>query len=286
MKHSAYRLLHIHFLAFLLVSAVAAQKTERGRKLGPGAQAAPQMLTTVSSQTMDYPTARRIVINTLQARWDLEVQVRSKSIEMPIDNYGRLELRTLGRVTVGDKHGQHTLLVDGKYDGTLRNLTIYYFLFEGNEDITKPWGSKSDSQALARAQTYADALNLLSAHARGEDRTTLEEGWGDFQQKAAAWRVLPTKPALTDTVRMHFMAATEAFQNKQFDLAIDEYEAGLKVDPLWPTGHYDDALLYGELQDYEWAVWHMRAYLELRPDASDAQAARDQMLLWKEKAQQ
>jgi len=85
---------------------------------------------------------------------------------------------------------------------------------------------------------------------------------------------------------MHQLGAEDALKQKQFNTAIDEYEAGLKIDPLWPEGHFNVALLYEELNDYEWAVWHMRAYLELRPDAPDAQAAHDQMLLWQEKDRQ
>lgn len=40
------------------------------------------------------------------------------------------------------------------------------------------------------------------------------------------------------------------------------------------------ALLYAELKYYSEAIHHMRAYLELVPDASDAQQARDQIILW------
>jgi tetratricopeptide (TPR) repeat protein len=191
-----------------------------------------------------------------------------------------MELKTLQRVSVAVKQHDYVLLVNGKDD---KSMSTYSLAFRLESYPSSNWGRSGDPQALAKAQAYADALNLLSAHARGEDRAALDAEWSDFQQKAVAWRSLPTKPAVSDAVRMHRIGAEEALQQKQFDTAIDDYEAGLKIDPLWPEGHFNAAILDGELNDYEWAVWHMRAYLELLPDAPDAPAAHDQLLLWQGK---
>ncbi len=107
--------------------------------------------------------------------------------------------------------------------------------------------------------------------------------WTDFQQKAAAWRALPVKPALSENVRRERVLAENAFREKQLSSAVDHYEAGLKMNPLWPEGQFNAALLYAELEDYNKAVWHMRAYLELVPDAPDAEGARDQLIIWQDK---
>jgi hypothetical protein len=50
---------------------------------------------------------------------------------------------------------------------------------------------------------------------------------------------------------------------------------------MWPEGHFNAAVIYGELRD-EKAVWHMRDYLELVPNAPDAQAASDQIIIWQD----
>ena len=44
------------------------------------------------------------------------------------------------------------------------------------------------------------------------------------------------------------------------------------------------AIVAGELGQYANAAGYMKNYLELVPDAADAQAARDKMLVWKAKA--
>jgi tetratricopeptide (TPR) repeat protein len=112
------------------------------------------------------------------------------------------------------------------------------------------------------------------------------EAWRDFQPKAAAWRSLSVKPPIPDKVRQRRLLAEDAFNEKRFNDAAMEYEAGLEIDPLWPAGHYNAALIYAELKKYGDAAWHMRCYLELLPNAPDGQEARDSMLLWQGKAEE
>ena len=64
------------------------------------------------------------------------------------------------------------------------------------------------------------------------------------------------------------------------------YETGLAQYPTWPEGHFNAALIAAEMGDYTDAVEHMQAYLELLPNAPDAQAARDQIDLWQLKAKE
>jgi hypothetical protein len=110
--------------------------------------------------------------------------------------------------------------------------------------------------------------------------------WREFQPKAAAWRALPSKPAVSDAVRQQRLLAENAFKQQQFSEAAAAYEAGLEINPLWPEGHFNAAMIYAELKQYDDAAWHMRCYLELMPNAQDAVEARDQMLLWQGLAQQ
>jgi tetratricopeptide (TPR) repeat protein len=257
---------------------------------------------------MNYARARTTVIATFREKngprpnsslQSAEIHLRAQSIEL-VYVYPNASTRyvaaikELGKVTVvREKRGhqyEYALFVEGRdpgkrergvYPGLGHDPASMYWL------ISMSWNADTDDPVeLAKAQDYAEALNVLSAHARGEDHAQQEAGWREFQQKAAAWRALPTKPPLSDDVRMHRLMAEDALKQKQFDQALAEYEAGLEIDPLWPEGHYNAALLYGELPEYEWAVWHMQAYLELRPDAPDAPQARDQLLLWQGKLKQ
>lgn len=136
------------------------------------------------------------------------------------------------------------------------------------------------------AESFADAINYLSWVGRGGGSAMHEAAWASFRQSAATWRALTPKPPISENVRRHFLLAEDSFQRKQLDSAIQEYEAALEIDPVRPEGHYNAAFLYGELKYWEEAAWHMRCYLELVPDAPDAQQARDQLLVWQAKLEQ
>jgi tetratricopeptide (TPR) repeat protein len=130
------------------------------------------------------------------------------------------------------------------------------------------------------AFTFVSLLIFFSAVLlRAQDNVA----WADFQQKAAAWRALPVKPAISEEVRLERVQAENAVKEKRLAAAVEHYQAGLKMDPAWPEGHFNAGLIYAELGEYDKAVWHMRAYVELVPDAPDARGARDQIAIWKDK---
>ena len=135
---------------------------------------------------------------------------------------------------------------------------------------------------LDSAQSFADALNVLVQKSKGMSQ---EADFEQFKQKAAAWRALATKPPLPEEAHKYQVLAANAVQEKRFEDAADYYEQGLEIEPCWPNAQHDVALIEGELGNYSDAAYHMRCYVELAPNASDAPAARDQAIIWDEKAQ-
>jgi len=113
--------------------------------------------------------------------------------------------------------------------------------------------------AREAADEFANALNWLVSHGgeergRGRELTTEQ-----FANAAAQWRALTPKPPM------------------------DEYDAALDAYPTWPEGQFNAALLCGETGDYEEAIQHMHNYLTLAPDAPYAPAARDKIVVWRDK---
>lgn len=113
-----------------------------------------------------------------------------------------------------------------------------------------------------------------------------EAAFRDFQPKAAAWRALPTKPPLSPEADRHWLLAENAFQEKNLESAVEHYEAALEIQPMWPVGWFNLAMIYGEQKQYADASDCMKRYLELVPDAPDAKSAREQMIIWEDKAKQ
>lgn len=145
-----------------------------------------------------------------------------------------------------------------------------------------PIMSKCTGECLRAAESFVAALNRLHAFANENAATEANE----FRQQAAAWRALPSKPPIPEAVRQRRLLAENALKEKHPLEALNLYEDGLKICPTWPQGHFNAALISASLGFYDEAIEHMQGYLELVPDAQDAQSARDQIVIWQHKAGQ
>lgn len=137
-------------------------------------------------------------------------------------------------------------------------------------------------RTLSETTAFANSLYVLKHGAEAAERAAEAE----FADKAKKYRETPVKPALPEGVQRCRIMAEDAISNKEFEKAAEYYEQGLEIEPLWPEGQFNAALLYGELKDYENAVHHMKRYLELVPNARDAREAREKMYLWEGKARE
>jgi tetratricopeptide (TPR) repeat protein len=149
--------------------------------------------------------------------------------------------------------------------------------------------SLNPNDYLARVNRAMARENTGDKSGAVEDRAKAvqiqdEVPFADFRLKAKAWREMPVKPPLPDEATRLRVLAEDAFHNKEFEKAADYYEKGLAVEPLWPPGQFNAALLDGELKLYAKAAAHMRRFLELSPDANEAKAGREKMFVWEEKA--
>jgi hypothetical protein len=101
-----------------------------------------------------------------------------------------------------------------------------------------------------------------------------------FEAEAAHYRSLAVKPALPEEARKYMVQAEAAVKRQSFGEAVDRYRDALKIAPWWPEGHFNRALLLGEIGRYKEAIADMKKYLMLVPGAADAQAAQDKIYEW------
>ena len=149
--------------------------------------------------------------------------------------------------------------------GGMSGMVPLQFVWSGEED----------------AQKFADAFNrLLYAAYRNEDSSEFQA----FSAAAKAWRENPVKTPLSPEADRARILAENALKEKNLDSAIEHYESGLEVQPMWPAGWFNLAIIYAEQNNYADATDRMKHYLELAPDAPDAKDAREQMIIWEDKA--
>lgn len=156
----------------------------------------------------------------------------------------------------------------------------YYLAFDAPDRPKNVCETAQDTDAcLKSADLFAKSMNALRAYALAHPA-----GSEDFHQQAAAWRALVSKPSMTEATRVYRLAAEDALDHKEPAEALNYYELGVQANSTWALGWYNAALIAGEIGDYAAAADHMQNYLELSPDAEDAQVARDKADLWKFKA--
>ncbi len=84
-------------------------------------------------------------------------------------------------------------------------------------------------------------------------------------------------------LRLHYNLGLAYDEGRQYDEALTEYEKALKISRLDPDLHYNIAIIYDEhFHDMKKAIEHYKAYLELSPDAEDA----EKVAYWLERAKE
>jgi tetratricopeptide (TPR) repeat protein len=146
-------------------------------------------------------------------------------------------------------------------------------------------GSETVSWASAgEARRFVDAAHALRELRSAAPAASDNAAFAEFAARAAEWRALRPKPALPEGARRYKTLAEEASANRDLDGAASFYEQALAIQPLWPEGQYNAALLYGELGIHAKAIAHMKRYLELVPGAPDAAAGRSRLAAWEKAA--
>jgi tetratricopeptide (TPR) repeat protein len=149
-------------------------------------------------------------------------------------------------------------------------------LFEGHRRLTVTF----DPSRLEAAREILDVFaNLRSTPV--EDPALVAR----FDAAAAEYRAQRTKPELPPDARRLKVRAELAVEERRFSEAADLFQQALAAAPWWPEGHYNRALVLGELGRHALAIRSMRRYLALVPDAPDAQAAQDRIYAWEAMAE-
>jgi tetratricopeptide (TPR) repeat protein len=187
----------------------------------------------------------------------------------------KVDLKTLETVSIECDRICYLKNEAGKY---LPSPPMHWLYFSEN---TSQLSAHCPADCVYSAERFGMAVNRLRAFAKDTSSPL-----PTFTQRAAAWRALAVKPPISEQVREQRLLAENAFKEKKLEESLDHYESGLELDPTWPQGYFNAALIAAELGFYPEAVEQMQAYLELVPDAPDAQSARDQIVIWQYKAKQ
>lgn len=222
----------------------------------------------------------RVVQN--EIRFDAKVKNSIRPMHIPfngMDAFGATCNDTICDLTTGSTNKLSVILDENQKS----NYALIFGTNGGGGGVQKKLcarAGQADFDACQHsAALFAAALNALI-------RSPLSHGLdaAAFHQKAAEWRALAIKPPISQDVRIRRSLAEDAIKNNKPEEALKYYEEGLGIDPTWAQGWYNAAVVAGQLGFYADAVDHMKNYLQLVPDAADAQSAQDQIGVWQYKA--
>lgn len=168
------------------------------------------------------------------------------------------------------------------------------------------WGLRVNDQILSMdgkpTQTFEDYRRLLAAHFPGDTiRLGIVRGGSPLTIKlpavcssytdpvwlraaSAQWRNLPVRPPLPRVTDTHRKRAELAYQANDLVTAYLEYDAGLASYLLWPEGWFNSSMIAAKRDEYQDAANRAGLYLELSPNAPDADSVRARIAEWTERA--
>lgn len=102
-----------------------------------------------------------------------------------------------------------------------------------------------------------------------------------FEKNAAEYRALKVKPPVSEEQRKYIVQANAFNEKKMYNDAIRLYEQAIVVDQTaYPAAYSNLALLSAQVKKYDDAIYHMKKYLLLVPEAADARGAQDKIYEW------
>ncbi len=176
-----------------------------------------------------------------------------------------LILLTKHRTIYGDLHDSITYASTEKYEDihigdSLRTFRIF-----------------SSKTKLHREEVY----HLLKEYQQRIINEEFEKQLSEFQKEAKIYLAQSDKPLISEELR-RFIVQANAFNNdKEYSKALDYFEKAIKVNSIgYPSCYYNMAIIAAQLKRYKYAIFNMKKYLMLVPDAPDARAAQDKIYEW------
>lgn len=142
-------------------------------------------------------------------------------------------------------------------------VKIFDFCFDKNED----------------AQVFAEHLYAIVHHSYQE--LNLDSLLTVFKPVAEQFHALQEKPLVTEEQRKYIVQANAMNEGKEYERAIGFYNKAIEISPVaFPAAYYNLALLHAQVNDFRQAIFNMKKYLLLVPNAPDARAAQDKIYEW------
>jgi tetratricopeptide (TPR) repeat protein len=162
----------------------------------------------------------------------------------------------------------------------------WYFVSLGTQELdgrpmTHLYFAWKGTAGRQQAADFLQAVWAMHLHAKSGELANFRKVL--FEKHIAEiekYRDPASRPPLPEDVLKYKVQAEAAVRRGHFVDALLPYQRALALAPWWPEGHFNTALVYGELGLYPEAVIYMKYYLRAAPDAPNARAAQNKIYEW------
>ena len=134
---------------------------------------------------------------------------------------------------------------------------------------------------------FADDIVILRDHYPSEKEKNLNAKKIDsllieFSKRVAKFQSTNQESSISEEQRACIVQANLLYDQKQYSKVIELYEKAININPTsYPALYYNLGLIYALAENYQYAIFNMKKYLILDPNAEDARIAQDKINEWK-----
>ena len=180
---------------------------------------------------------------------------------------------------------KNILVLDDRIEFAFKKSTRTFYY---TDDFKHALGS--NNVILAKTECVSFKNNSGDAGKLAENLTFIQHKLNEtlynselvlFEPVADKYRALEVKPTISEEQRKYIVQANGFIEQRNYDKAIELYLKATEVDPTaYPAAYSNLALLSAQLEKFNAAIYYMKKYLMLEPDADDARSAKDKIYLW------
>lgn len=171
-------------------------------------------------------------------------------------------------------NSEGTISIWEKVDGKLTKIVYKPYQIKFANLISFNFGDRNYLDAKKLADDLFFVQNVFN-------KKRLESQISQFDSIAAQYRALKVKPPVSEEQRRYIVQANAFNQAKNYNKAIELYKKAIELDQTaFPSAYLNLALLSAQVFKYDVAIFNMKKYLLLEPDANDARSAQDKIYEW------
>lgn len=185
-------------------------------------------------------------------------------------------------------------VLDDRIEFRIRNKNKVLYYYEFSDQVISPEQPKikyflrvadfkfiSRSLAVRHTNGVATLSSCLTSFQFQLKKEQYDYELTLFEPAAEKYRALSVKPAVSEEQRKFIVQANLLTGQKDYENAINIYRKAVELDQTsYPSAYSNMALLSAQVNDYNLAIYNMKKYLLLVPDAADARGAQDKIYEW------